>query len=111
MNELTIETTDPTFLNDIRTLNKLGFIEIYEPMSMAKPLNKSISTIVITVNIFTSAAGGFFAKWLYDRYKKPSSGTTTINEIHITNNITVKELNIIIENKNNTKQNVKTKKR
>lgn len=98
MNELIIETTDPTFIEDIRKLNKIGFIEVHEPMAKASEPNSISTAIEITIKILSPIAGALIIKWLKNRFRKPTSGKTTINNQTITNEINIENLQITINN-------------
>jgi hypothetical protein len=95
MYEIIIETTDKDFIKDLRQIN-IPDIEIWEDMAKADSLINSYNIITFTLGILTSVACGFFANWLYDRSKKKSSSVTTINQYNITKNISINEINIII---------------
>lgn len=101
--ELRIETTDLTFLKDLKNAN-IPDIQIFEPMAKAANSLEAFKIVVttITVSFITSVAANIFTNWLQNRNIEKGTRITSINNTKIINEITVKELLVIIE-----KQDVK----
>lgn len=105
MKEITLETNDPNLILELRKLNKIGFIEMMEPMEMAKKLSDTQKIILgATITFFTTTAGIVIANCINNYLSQHPDCHPTVNNEYINYQINIKNLEIIINGEPNNKR-------